>query len=215
MPELPASALRELLGGSFVTLHDFTSADEKWSVTLGPEFLALKTLRYVQFEEFDARLRSVVAALADEYHPSFWSRVGLRYRDVLNREALGFTPTADWGELLNVPVAGVLNGTLTDTRAIAAAVTEGLSVYVIKLTTPTPAYVRFQHGLSERAEGQAAQYILDSDFYTTERVDIPNVHGLLGEFSRRAGRLFRWAITRPLHDALQPQPAPEFTTTNN
>lgn len=203
-PEVPA-ALREVFSIGETSLHDFKTADEFWTLTLGSEFIALATTKYTRFDEFDGRLRASAAALIDEFRPSFWTRVGLRYRDVIRRTDLGFPKDLPWSELINPRVLGEL---AADEAAISSAIIESRSNTLLSLSTHHPSQVRIRHGLESEDEEQT--YVIDTDFYTTVRLDIESTHRLLGEFKLRAARLFNWAITPKLRNALGPTDAPEF-----
>src|SRR5438445_3102968 len=80
-------------------VYHFISADEKWKVGLAKEFIALSTGSYVRWEEFRARMAYAISSLLKEYSPSFFVRIGLRYRDVVRRSVLGLGEIR-WSELL-------------------------------------------------------------------------------------------------------------------
>ena len=207
-PEIP-EPIRGLVHIPNDVLHDFGSADGNWTLTLSAEFLSLTTTAYTQYEEFDQRLRVAVQALIDAFRPAFWSRIGLRYRDVFGRSSLGFSPDEGWGTLIQPHVVGELGAA----AEISASIAQMQAVSLIKLSIETPSFVRFFHGFAdgpEKAKSKEQAYVLDSDFYTNQRTKIVDAHKLLGEFKIRSGRLFRWAITEKLHLALGPQPVPEF-----
>lgn len=66
------------------------------------------------------------------------------------------------------------------------------------------ASLRIQHGLAQ-AEGESdtkVVYLIDSEFFTDTRQEGSAVYELLDYFNTEAGRLFRWAITDDLRDAL-------------
>lgn len=179
--------------------HEFISADGQWKVSLVREFIALSTTSYERWEEFRERLDQVVGALASIYEPAFFSRVGLRYRDVISRSMLGLEGV-DWAELLTP----ALSAELSD-RALRASVTE--NVHQVLFSFPElGGDVRLQHGLAVDEEREQQQvYVIDADFYTQARVPPGEELALLDRFNRQAGCLFRWCIQPRLHEAMQPE----------
>ncbi len=87
--------------------YDFISADEQWRVGLTREFIALSTTKYERWEDFKAHLEQPLQVFIETYSPAFFSRVGLRYRDLIRRPRLGLE-NAPWSDLLKTPIAGEL-----------------------------------------------------------------------------------------------------------
>src|SRR3989442_14073067 len=70
--------------------YDFASPDEKWKATLAGTFIALTATRaYERWEGFKTRLTPLVNAVIEIYQPAFFSRIGLRYQNAIQRSALG------------------------------------------------------------------------------------------------------------------------------
>lgn len=175
---------------------DFLAADESWKVGLTRGFLSLSTTHYVRWEEFRDRLNELQRVLIDNYAPAFYARVGLRYKNVIRRSAIG-DPEVAWHSLLESHILGEIGCAEVNPRIVEAA----------RRTTFSAAgewNVRLQHGL--RADEDETVYVIDSDFFRDARTEISDVSGYLNEFNRESGRLFRWCVTRPLHEAMDPQP---------
>ena len=69
-PNIPAEAARVIQSVAPFRgreKHEFSSADEVWSTTLGRDFLALRTVAYPRWEDFRQRLTLLFDALAAEY----------------------------------------------------------------------------------------------------------------------------------------------------
>jgi uncharacterized protein (TIGR04255 family) len=103
--ELPPEIVK-LSGGAFPASlrtsrvsYDFVSADQIWKVGLTRDFLSLSTTRYERWEDFKAHLLEPLSALIEVYSPSFFSRIGLRYRDLIDRGRLGLKDVP-WSRLL-------------------------------------------------------------------------------------------------------------------
>ncbi len=72
-----------------VNNYQFISEDSQWKVSLTKGFVALSTHGYLRWEEFAKRLDRVLAALIQLYQPAYFTRVGLRYINAIDRAALG------------------------------------------------------------------------------------------------------------------------------
>ncbi len=178
--------------------HHFDTADEARTVSLAPEFVALTQRDYTEWAVFVGELERAESALAETYQPAFYSRIGLRYRDVVKKVNLGLEDTP-WRELLNPAFTGLL---------AAEPIHDELQFIrgeCIVACTPGPeSYVKINHGFIGPEDDQT--YVIDMDFFTTERSESDRVRDILNDFNRQAGNLFRWAILPPLRDALRPRP---------
>ncbi|MBI3947761.1 MAG: TIGR04255 family protein [Armatimonadetes bacterium] len=199
MQQLPPE-VAALFGGPLLSLaspmprYEFTSSDSEWTVSLAADFLALTCRNYERWEVFRQHFQGPFEALQQEYSPTFYTRIGLRYRDVIRRSILGLVGVP-WADLLQAPVAGELSS------GIAKSVISTKCDTVVELGERL-GRVRVQHGLVDK-ENEVC-YVIDSDFFTEERTEAGNVLPQLDRFNRRAGHLFRWCITETLHDAMGP-----------
>ena len=198
LPDEIASFVRANLPTAAPVTHQFKTSDAEWTVGLTREFIALSTPNYQRWEIFKQHLTAPVQALIDEYNPSFFSRIGLRYRDVISRSALGIdTP---WSELLRPFIAAEL----TTGDPIASAVREATHLVVLALPD-NHGTVRMRHGLAQTESGEQV-YAIDSDFFLENRTETSHVFDILDNFNAEARGLFRWCITPALHEALDPEP---------
>jgi uncharacterized protein (TIGR04255 family) len=177
----------------------FTTEDGKWTVTLAKDFLALSSKEYKRWDDFKDHLEPALGALQAVYTPVFYTRTGLRYRDVIRRSILGLKDQP-WRALLGHELAGELRD-------------EQVGDHVLETTTQTliqlPEYdakVRLQHGLATENDEQC--YVIDHDLFTERKTEHQNVFATLRFFNIQAHRLFRWCITEPLHNAMGPQLLP-------
>ena len=176
--------------------HRFSTEDQSRTVVVGPRLLALEDTSYTEWPRFSANMGVARTAVEDIYRPAFYSRVGLRYQDVIRKEML--KESSKWTDLIQPTFLGLL-GT-EDVSTIKEVGTAAL----IALDR-SGSFVRLNHGLAIDEDTQESVYIIDADFYTEERQDGTDIEDLLGYFRAEAGNLFRWAITPALHDALGPR----------
>lgn len=186
-----------MLGSIGNRYYDFSSADNTWRVSLTRDFLALTTRKYEMWQAFKARLIQVVDALRQEYGPAFYTRVGLRYRDVIRKKEWGLEQ-ASWADLLKPHIAGELSS-----PDVAKAIERVTNDVTIRLDTGR---VRLRHGLFQQGETTDPNvYIVDADFFVEDRTEADHALERLDYFNREAGRLFRWAIQERLHHAMAPR----------
>ena len=87
--------------------HQFSTSDLKRSITLAPEFLAITESDYEEWPVLRRQIDAVQTKLEQIYVPAFYSRVGLRYQDVIDRDDAGVADRG-WRELVNPPLTGLL-----------------------------------------------------------------------------------------------------------
>lgn len=192
--------IAQMLKGNFpgpAGVRRFLSPDRLWTLAITREFLALSTRRYARWEEFRERLQHALGALLEIYGPAFFSRVGLRYRNVIRRPDIGVAQLP-WDRLLRSYITAELS------TPISEQVREAAHVLLLELDDGIGKLL-FRHGLLKEEGRQDLAYSLDGDFYTDERTEIPDALERLDQFNREARRLFRWCITDDLHERLEPQ----------
>ncbi len=182
--------------------YSFSSEDEKWQAHLTRDFLALTTPEYRRWEEFEGHLTELIQALLENYSPGFYSRIGLRYRDVIRRSELGLADW-EWKDLLKPEIAGELGSSLV-CKAVEVVKRE------LVLRLPEGGKLKVRHALVT-PNGETvteAQFLIDADFFIDSRTETNDAFGHLKRFNREAGHFFRWCIQEKLHEALRPQSVP-------
>jgi uncharacterized protein (TIGR04255 family) len=207
-PELPAanvpaeiaSIVRSWLPTRARTIaYEFASEDGAWSITLTREWLALKTTAYRQWHGpagFRDHLEQTFESLIAEYTPTFFTRIGLRYVNVIRRSKLGLKDLP-WSELLKPHVAGEFAA-----PELAGQVEHAARELRVKLAGEGSVMIR--HGIAVEETLNEQCFVTDSDFFTERRLEPQNALGLLNDFNRKSGRLFRWCIEEALHRAMEP-----------
>ena len=186
--------------------HDFSSENGVWTVSLARDFVSLVTKDYPRWEEFRGRITEVVHAAVREYEPAHFTRVGLRYRDLITRSELGLKGEP-WAALLRPQIASELGDPAIDEASVEIAIRQivfrpGDESESIK--------VGLRHGLIEvedHGEPDELSYLIDADFYSEEQSDAEGALGLLERAHDHAAGLWRWCITDRLHNALEPRAA--------
>ena len=181
------------------TTHKFLTRDKKRFISLTEDFIALTETDYKKWEDFRVEMARAEKAVQEIYAPTFYSRVGLRYRDIIRPQSLGFE-SVNWSDLLKPHIIGELadlniGDTITDIRTRC----------VINIPEIKDARVILNHGLLKEGKEAPLSYLIDADF-AVDNVEVTNESfNILDTFNRLAGRLFRWAITDTLHIAMGPE----------
>lgn len=160
--------------------HQFTSRNSRWTVVLKSSSISLETSQYDAFKEFQAQLKTVLAAANSTIDSDFFTRVGLRY---INALPVGPREVDGWvNPLLVTPMVQGIYGEVDH------------YFQQVRGATRYGGYL-FQHGLTVSPgynEGKM-HYVLDYDFYSEEVMvgvameTVCRLHEL--EFS-----LFHWSL---------------------
>lgn len=179
-------------------IYEFLSEDgAKVSVT--SESIALTVKAYSRWEKFLSELTNIIEPFEEIYKPITYTRIGLRYVNLIQPSILGITDKA-LAELVNP----LLGGILCD-ESIGANQRESNGNFFLSNGSDgmTARYASIQVN-DERA------YLIDGDFYTlAEGENLGAFHdniGRIGQYKQDAHNFFRWAISEPLHEALRPNP---------
>lgn len=129
------------------------------------------------------------------YEPAFYSRVGLRYQDAIDKTELGLSKEP-WERLLSQAIVGPLGD-----PGVSHDVVGQQGEILFGLTEVEGAYATLRHRLERNQEGKEV-YVIDSDFFTDQKTRDEQIFHVLDTFNRFAGYLFRWAITPRLAQAL-------------
>jgi len=177
--------------------HEFSSEDNIWKINLNRNFLSISTSQYHKWEEFIEKFKTSLKALSDIYSPPFFTRVGLRYVDIFDRSKLGI-PGASWSELLKPHFLGLLSSEIgNDIRHCE-------NVFEVSLAENRGiARIATSFVLNLKLKEQC--YMIDSDFYSTQKTPFLDLDDQLNFLHARATRLIRWIITDKLHKAMEPE----------
>lgn len=181
--------------------HIFATADSARSISLTADFLAVSETKYEQWENFGPEISTAIAALREIYHPAFFTRIGLRYRDSIDKAEIPGMEDAQWDRLLNPKLTGLLAS-----DEFRADVEAQESTVVMSLPEIQGAKVQIRHGLRSVTDQPTRKlYVFDADFSLMQRTEVGDVDQILSTFHIASGNLFRWAITRELYQALEPR----------
>lgn len=193
----------ELKAAPAVTNYAFVSEDTLWKLNLTKDFIALSTLRYTGWEDFAARLDQTLAAFIQIYQPAFFERIGLRYRNIISRSALGLEDRP-WTELIRPAYLGALAEEDVNERSVRKSAVEmelSLSGSCQARIHAEPAQLKKPGGETEAEQ----KFILDIDLSMHGSLSAPLAAGALETLHGHSTPIFRGAVTDTLHEAMLPR----------
>ena len=177
--------------------YEFSTEDGFWQINLTSNFVSLTCNKYERWENFKEKLKLLLDAFIEIYEPSFFTRVGLRYIDIIKRSDLDLKDV-HWQDLLKINILGLLSYTEIGNRVQAFE-----SLYEI-LLADNESRVKIITSFVEHIKDNEQCYMIDSDFFSDKKIKIANVYEKLDFFNERASRLIQWCITDRLHQAMEP-----------
>lgn len=179
-------------------IHKFQTVDHKHEIDLAQHFIAVATTEYTRWENFEEAIRLATGALEQIYAPPFYSRIGLRYINVIERENCGLG-NVPWGQLIRSSIAGlVAESDLTGRAQITQ------SQALVRLDQPNE-YLTLRSGLIPQPGG-TEKYDIDADFYRDGNTAPAETLSILERFNGEARNFFHWATREQLRTALGPRP---------
>lgn len=191
------------------TIVHLTKENDAWRVSISPEFLAFTCSNYRDWNGFLPEVVQVVELFSQSVNvPLVVTRLGLRYKDVIEREALGLAHVP-WHELINPFLLGALAlGALSDDESFdEEGVESQLSQSLLKLDD---CKLLLQSSLLTSVINATKAFLIDADFFHELAGDEvllrggERLEGMLETLHVNAGALFRRGITEKLHGALGP-----------
>jgi len=157
--------------------HRFFSPSKLWTAWLRTSAVGIETRAYVDFESFVAQVGTVMAAAQPCLDTDFFTRVGLRYINVLPA-AIGDLE----GWVRDELVGPMKPGPMSDA---------GHYWCEVRGTTEIGTYT-FRYGCVG-VEGQGQRYVLDADF-AAESVEWADAPGCIRRLNELNYYLYSWAI---------------------
>lgn len=154
--------------------------------------------QYEGWKAFQSQINLATDAVAIEYPPPYVSRIGLRFRNIIRRCALGLTDKG-WDQLLHNKWTGDLAwlGVAGDMKGTHSEVVMGLN--------NKDDLVCVRHGLVPIAQPTKEMgYLINHDFFVNGQFAMTEIAAKLEEYHQAAQRFFKLWITDLLHQAMKP-----------
>lgn len=153
-------------------------------------------------------LDRILAVFIETYHPSWFTRVGLRYVNAFRRAPLGLEDCL-WKELITPGFLGLMG----DEDAQEQAFMKNELTATVQMPGGAKANVKSGPGLLRKVNNRTREtteervFMLDLDLYMDSKIELNHTAPALNIVHDNAGSLFRAAITDTLADAMEPQKA--------
>lgn len=190
------------------SIYHFSSLDGKRTVSLSAEFISFSCTEYQSWDVFKTQLQDILETFSKHYPYALVRRIGLRYKDLISREALGLEETK-WNDLLTPIVSGVFESEALDESPSINELT------VIQQASQTMLQMNgcsllLQSALLHSAEAPPKQaFLIDTDHFV-EQLDFQfSIQAILERAEKlhsNAYSVFRHCIKDKLHVALGPNP---------
>lgn len=172
----------------------FENTDGTWRVSLGPDFVALETTSYTSRNDFLSRFEQVLVALERRIEPAIVDRLGVRYIDRIEGNALQSVR-----ELIRPEIAGIL------ATPLGAEARQSITQNVFALPEPgvqllarwglIPAQATIDPAAVDAVDRPS--WILDLDTFIEGPIPFEpaSVVRQARNFAERIYSFFRWAVT--------------------
>lgn len=190
-------------------IFHFDSENAPHRVSICSEFVALTCTKYLSWDDFRPLFIDVYAAINGYLGENTLVRLGLRYKDLIEREPLGLDGVP-WSELIAPFLLGPLAAhSLSDQQHSSD---ESLATFVSQATIRLDdCMLLLQSSLLRSMDGERTAFLIDSDFFIEASDGSPlsgereKISEALTSLHTHAGSLFRRGITEKLHNALGPK----------
>ena len=183
-------------------VYVFLSEDKVWQIDLAKDFIALTCTDYENYKAFEGRLKIMMKIFGKEYEPSYFNRVGLRYRNLANKIVLG--TEKDIRDFVPNRIAPDLQEDIKDE-------VQGIEKSIHLNDENSTVLARYFYGKLSGKFGKynlndELSYVIDIDCFTTEKIrEVQHAIGTSREFNRGNIRnIFQWSITDALRNAMCP-----------
>lgn len=184
-------------------VYEFSTLDGDIKLSFDGQVLTCVTNKYSSKESFFKYIFLFYRALSEVLQLSQITRVGLRYKDVIQRSSLGpDLCNANWEDLLNDSLISMLTN-----DEFRNSVSGFQNQFIIDITKS--AKLQANCFLGRHSKNKELCFIIDSDFYTEGVMDYDSAKDFLDTANVYARNFFQWCIKPKLYDALEPQPIPE------
>jgi uncharacterized protein (TIGR04255 family) len=172
----------------------FAAQDGGWRASLTPGFVSLETTRYTSRREFLERLRVLIDAVATHVAPDVTERLGLRYIDRIEGDAVERLPALVRPEILGVLGASWAPRARTALSEIFCEA-PGCEDRIRLRSGLVPAQSTVDPAAIEPIDGPS--FILDIDMFSeaTRSFSSESISRELVRYAERIYAVFRWAVT--------------------
>lgn len=206
-PELPADIPDEIRKAILRDkVYSFLSENADWKVSLSKDFVALTCIgNYTNYSDFKGKLERVLNAFDEIYTPSYFTRIGLRYKNIINNTVLEQDDTLDLRQDIPNHIAPEFHehfGSELTTFEKTAQYTDenGHKAKVIHV------FGKVSGQLGKYQVNEEDSYIVDIDCFSEQKVrEVNDALRISDTFNETVRNIFRWSIGQNIHQAMGPK----------
>ena len=200
-PELRDKFPAELIVGALIKAgprnYSFTSEDELHAINLTRTFVAVSTRRYTKWEDFKSKIELALEAIIGAYDLTAFSRIGLRYIDIIQRSSLDLDDVR-WDSLIKPFLLGFLAESTVKETVFSHESLCNLNLADGKSSA------RILSKLVNDPQTDEECFVIDSDFFVEGQTGMDEAFTKLDYFNVRSSRFIQWCITDELRSAMKP-----------
>lgn len=183
-------------------VYTFENEDKDTKIILSHEYISIVTQNYINWEQFKPNIIHALNSLCEIYEIPFYTRVGLRYKNVVRPSVFGMTKEEmNWEDYIKP----ALSGCFGDKDITGEVIEEYTANLTIDLQDDL-SKLNVTYGLVDKFDKTEIGFLLDNDFFTTSEIKgNENAISQMDEYNRRSHDFFRWAIEPRLHEAMVPK----------
>jgi uncharacterized protein (TIGR04255 family) len=154
--------------------------------------IAISTRKYSVWENFIMQVDDIVNIFTDCYHPSFYTRIGLRYIDVIQRSKWGLED-CKWSELIDKKVLGFMDDK-----------TMNYSMRAESINSDNRSKTIYNFQLAKIKESEEQVFMIDCDYHILDDVELTNYVNEAENLHTHSSNFIKSAITPKLEKAMKP-----------
>lgn len=176
--------------------YSFVSGDNASKVNLTSSFIAISTLAYTQWEDFIKQIEYVIPTFEAEYDPAFYTRVGLRYVDVITKGQLGLSDRK-WSDLIQPHILGV----------VTPEIEEGVRSFVSEaeyINADGKSFTKTHFEFVHVNNNKETSLLIDTDNFMPEITQKNELINVANQLHANSSNFIVKAIKKELSDAMEP-----------
>lgn len=203
IPVLPPDMLKELEGMIPIDkVYHFLSEEKDWKISLAKDFIAFTfNGNYTNYAEFRERLEKVLQIFSRIYEPSYFTRIGLRHKNVANSTSL---PHAKQGVETFIPehifpeLATTIAENIESLQKVSLFNNGNIKANVTHALSKVSGKFRRKEFTNEKS------YVIDIDCFSESRTGgINDVLTRCDTFKGLSWNIFQWSITDALRGTME------------
>lgn len=185
-------------------IYSFFSEEGDWKVSLSRDFVALTSIgNYLNYAEFKQKLEDVLKIFEDIYNPSYFTRIGLRYQNIINNEVLA-SDAMDIRAAIPDYIAPELHTDVKDDLVTF----EKIIRFEDKNTkvNVTHAFAKVSGKYGKYQINDKESFFVDVDCFSEQKTHkVTHAISQCDSFNKNIRNIFRWSIGDDIHKAMEPK----------